>query len=757
MRLQLQDVRPLICRKYVRNEDWNMSKIMTIDRIPYQFCEGPFWGNGKMGAVMYIRDGRLCISLDHVGLWELRETLPDEPRATFQQILQHKKEYLSSDPKYVAGTDIFETNIGRTRLPALAIEISLPGTVTGFCSETDLEKAETELTLTLDESRSLKGRIRLDSCVNILYMEWRSEERLDAMKISALGWDLDSPRLKPLRNWNYEPCVQTGEGNAFVVRQHYGGHMTAVMCGEQRQSEGVRILAVGIDTGEQTATEELIQKGSELAADYLKRAESYGKAHNKDWAAFWSRFDITIPNVRLQEAFWQEMYKLYCNEREDSAPITLQGIWNPDNRMPAWFGDLHNDLNVQSCYWPAYKTGNVNLVRPYIDYYAAAIPRLEERAWKLFGLKKAIHVPTMMAPDGSGAASEWCYWNTILGPELFVAVDFTWFYEYSREKDTLKDKIYPFIEGVIRLYQGIAYEKEDGYLHIPFTQSPEVDRDGHMLMADDATFTLSSLHYLCNKMAEYAEVIGRDGREFSEWEKKLAPVVTNEKGLPLFAGIDVFGSHRHFCQLYPVYPLCQEAHNEVANRSLDTAINQGFLEYAAFSMPYMGIFAARCGRGNMCRTMLELYCMVFRSRNSFTVNGDPYQNGVIRISDTNAGESSDAFTLESGFFVPTLLCEMFVHRSGGDIWMMMGMPDEWKQCSCRDLTVEGGHRFTLTREEYGIRRAVLKAACEEKLTLHWKENIPVKRVLRNGEEISCSGATDCRIYVHPGEEWILEF
>ena len=77
-----------------------------------------------------------------------------------------------------------------------------------------------------------------------------------------------------------------------------------------------------------------------------------------------------MPSERLQEAFEQEMYKLYCNEREDASPITLQGVWNPDNRMPAWFGDLHNDLNVQSCYWPAYKTGNVKLVRPYIDYYA---------------------------------------------------------------------------------------------------------------------------------------------------------------------------------------------------------------------------------------------------------------------------------------------------------------------------------------------------------------------------------------------------
>lgn len=733
-----------------------MNRKLIIDRIPRQFCEGPFWGNGKMGAVLYIRNGKLCISVDHIGLWELRETLPDEPKATFQQILQHKKEYLEGNPDYVEDTNIFEGNIGRTRLPALAVEAALPGKVTGFCSKTDLGSAQTFVTVEIEGKRTMKGLIWLDSFVNILYMEWCMEDG-SGLNLHALGWDLESPRLKPLKDWHYEPCSQTEEGDSFTVKQHFGGGMSAVLCGQKRQMEKGTALAVGIDVGTLEQESKMCAMGKSLAMDYLERTEAFRKAHEEDWASYWSGFGVEVPNDRLQEAFEQEMYKLYCNERENSAPITLQGVWNPDNRMPAWFGDLHNDLNVQSCYWPAYKTGNVRLVRPYIDYYTSAMPRLEERAWKLFGIRNAIHVPTMMAPDGTGAASEWCYWNTILGPELFVAVDFTWFYEYSREEDTLKEKIYPFIEKVLNLYQGIAYEKEDGYLHIPLTQSPEVDRDGHMLMADDATFTLSSLHYLCRKMAVYSGVIGKDGNRFLEWESRLAPVVPGEKGFPLFEGIEVFGSHRHFCHMFPIYPLCEEAHNEVANLSLDTAINQGFLEYAAFSFPYMGIMAARCGRGNMCRTMLEIYCMVFRSRNSFTVNGDPYQNGVLRISGTNGGESSDAFTLESGFFVPTVICEMFVHRAGNDVWLMMGMPDEWREYSCHGLTVEGGHRIALETRDYHLRRAVLHTATEETLVLHWKEDFKLKRVLRDGEEICCHGEHACSVYVYPGEEWVLEF
>lgn len=109
-----------------------MDRKMVLDRIPRQFCEGPFWGNGKMGAVLYVQDGKLCISVDHVGLWELRETLPDEPKAVFSEILKHKKEYLEGDTAYVEQTDIFEEHIGRTKLPALAMELQLPGSITGF-------------------------------------------------------------------------------------------------------------------------------------------------------------------------------------------------------------------------------------------------------------------------------------------------------------------------------------------------------------------------------------------------------------------------------------------------------------------------------------------------------------------------------------------------------------------------------------------------------------------------------------------------
>jgi hypothetical protein len=156
-----------------------------------------------------------------------------------------------------------------------------------------------------------------------------------------------------------------------------------------------------------------------------------------------------------------------------------------------------------------------------------------------------------------------------------------------------------------------------------------------------------------------------------------------------------------------------DIHSKTAEKSLNTVIDQGFMEYAAWSFPYLSIFAARCGKGNMARMMLEIYCMGFRARNTFVVNGDPNQNGILKISDTNAGESSDAFTVEAGFMVPAALSEMFVHRSKDTVYVAYGIPDEWNSCSCKDLTVEGGHQISVVMEHYKIKTVTVTANCDE--------------------------------------------
>lgn len=95
-----------------------------------------------------------------------------------------------------------------------------------------------------------------------------------------------------------------------------------------REAEGL-FLAVSIETGDQTEEADMAAVGTKLVQDYLDNRDAYLEAHRLDWKTFWDGFAVEVPNERLQEAFEQEMYKLYCNEREDSSPVTLQGGMEP--------------------------------------------------------------------------------------------------------------------------------------------------------------------------------------------------------------------------------------------------------------------------------------------------------------------------------------------------------------------------------------------------------------------------------------------
>lgn len=711
-------------------------KTFTLNRIPTRFDQGLFWGNGTIGALMHCEGDTLHFTVDHQGLWEMRDTQEDRPRATFQQFSKEPAGFLSYDPALVMPTTSFETEIGRTRLPGLTAVIRLPSEITAFEGMTDLLRAESEIHLGLADGSRMKCTAYLDSNANRLCLTLEGS-RAEELCCELRGWNLENPALWPMKGWGYREASRLEDQGEQHVLQSFSGDGLGVLSMTAQPGEGTQTIGIALNVATVARQEALLQENRDLLRDWKKQKEACRRAHRAAWEAYWDQCDIRVPSPQLQQAFELERYKMFCNEREDNLPVTLMGIWNPDDRMPAWTGDLHNDLNVMACYWPSYKTNNIHAVKAYISYYARqCMPRMEKRAEMLFGVKNAVHVPVMMAPEGYGASAEWCYWNMLPGPELFVSTDFCWYYEFSRDLNTLKADIYPFLERVANLYAGICYEGPDGRLHIPFTNSPEVDRDGKSVCGDDGTFALSALHYLLQKLEKYAALLGLDGGSWRSFREKLMPLTIGEKGYPLFPGEEVFKSHRHFTHLYPMYPLGTDIHSETAQKSLDTAINMGFTEFASFSFPYLSIMASRCGRGNMARTMLEIYAMAFRSRNSFVVNGDPNRNGIFRISDTNAGESSETVTLEAGFMLAAALCEMFVHRGNDTVHIAAGLPEDWESCSCRDLTVEGGHRITLDYKGYRLRHVRITPGCDEELTLAFhgaqQKTLPVS--LKKGTE-----------------------
>lgn len=706
-----------------------MDTKLILDRIPGRYNEGMFWGNGCMGGLLYVRGREVCFAVDHMLLWEGRDSGEDKPGGTFQDFMAHPE--LFHDGTYFRGGE-GKGNYYRTRLPGLSLSLVLEDEIAGFYGELDYRTALSEAAFTLRDGSRTECCIYLDSNVNVMKVEARGR----ITGVNAAGWDTERGNLSVLADWGYPGYTRVRRGEFFHVLQPYSEKGMAVLS-VLVQENSVYATIQAVPEAEGSMAERLMKENEALLARYRAKEADFLNAHKASWEAYWEKSDIRVPDRRLQQAYDAEMYKIHCNERAGMLPVTLMGIWNNDSRMPAWCGDLHNDMNVQACYWPAYKNNHGEAAAAYIDYYAGVMPRLTERAEKLFGIKDAVHCPVMMAPGGYGAGGEWCFWNCLLGPELFVAADFICYYEFTRDEERLESSVYPFLERVIHLYQGIAYRKEDGFLHIPFTNSPEVFKDGRMLIKDDSTVVISALHYVLGHMAGYARALGKDGAAYEAFDRELAPVVAGEKGYPLFPGEELFESHRHFCQMFPVFPLGTDVHSDCAGRTLDAVIDRGYTEYASWSFPYLSILASRCGRGNMAAMLLELYCRAFRSRNTFCANGDPNRCGVLRVADTNAGEPSDTFTLEAGFILAAAMSEMFVHRSGNAVYLGYGIPDEWKEASCRRMVIEGGHRISMEIGEYQVKKVTVEAGRTE--TLKFCFGKPHGEIAVNGVSLGRAG------------------
>ena len=102
----------------------------------------------------------------------------------------------------------------------------------------------------------------------------------------------------------------------------------------------------------------------------------------------------------------------------------------------------------------------------------------------------------------------------------------------------------------------------------------------------------------------------------------------------------------------------------------------------------------------MAAMLLELYCQVFRSRNTFCANGDPNWCGVLRVSDTNAGEPSDTSYADLTYTVGLNNEEYGVgFRKGSDLTEAL---NEFFSSSYKSGSM------TTCAETYGVQAAVIE-------------------------------------------------
>ena len=361
-------------------------------------------------------------------------------------------------------------------------------------------------------------------------------------------------------------------------------------------------------------------------------------------------------------------------------PLNLQGKWNED-LTPPWECDYHLDVNLEMAYWAADVLGLSRQNETLFNLCERYLPHGREAAKKLYGCR-GVWFPIQtdvwgrMTPESRG----WAVW---VGGAAWMASHFARHWRYTRDKDFLRNRAYPFCKEVAAFYRDYLV-KRDGTYHIAPSQSPENRFEGTgdfpvsigIDSAMDVEFVMDTLR----SCLEMSRELGIDEDLRTEWQEILAhlpPLTEDSRGrLNEFdrERVEVEPGHRHLSHLYGLYPgeLFPEGDplRKACERSLDSRLSHGG-GHTGWSRAWVACLMARLGRAESCWEHLTALICDFATETLL----DLHPPRIFQIDGNMGGTAA--------------VCEMLLSCEGDTIKLLGALPDAWSSGSFRHFSAPG--------------------------------------------------------------------
>ncbi len=718
-----------------RARDWERLARHDLiwERPPTQWVDGVPLANGRIGAVLWRGGDRtLCVTLDKYDAWDMREVpLPPDKaaRCTYANLrdlvragrADEASRVCASLPKSVRGPQPTPTRIV---LPRLEVDgrtlatgrLRLDQATWDASTWAAFVHAARPLFVVRGLAPGARVRVRYaNDKIREAFRLWEYPE-LEQGEVQGGGWA--------------EQRYPFGGGHALAWRVRADGTLL-VSVYSHRDAEDFRAAAV----------------------DAVAAGESWDALHAEHaawWRDFWQRSRVELPDGKLENLYYAELYKLGSSVRPDGAPISLQGVWSPDGQMPPpWRNDYHLNMNVQESYWPIYASNHLDLGHSLYAFFDRLRPRMREGCRRFLGVdglwcKQAIGFEGANLPSREG--SVFAPMQTFVGSVAWIAHHFWLHWRYSRDEEFLRTHAVPMLRGAWRAYVAALEPSADGRLHIPLSNSPEyLPRDHRHRWHTDTTIDAALIRFLGRALLEANRVLDEPADPDDEGVKQVLDRLYDYPGEDEFfiaEDLPLGESHRHFSHLMPIHPLAlvtvegTEADRRRIDKSLVTVHHKGTGGWSGWSYPWMSCIAAWTGRPGLAWKMLQDY-FAFVAPNTFHLNAPRGS------SPTHAWRRP--FTLEAGFCAAAAMLEMLLQSWGGRIRVFPGVPEFWPDAAFDNLLAEGAVLVSARKRAGAVRWVEL----ESRLGGPVRVKNPFDGPARAGERVL--DGDDLRLELAPGE------
>lgn len=392
------------------------------------------------------------------------------------------------------------------------------------------------------------------------------------------------------------------------------------------------------------------------------------------------------PSPYLEELFFQYgRYLLIASSRPQTLPANLQGVWNQYEFAP-WSGGYWHNVNVQMNYWPAFVTNLAETFEAYLKYNEAfrkaatgkaaeylrknnpqaLSPIAEENGWTIgtgataFGIEG----PGGHSGPGTGGFTAKLFWD---------------YYDYTRDRQILKEHVYPALLGMAKFLSRTLVAQPDGKLLVYPSFSPEQRHKGTYFKALGCTFDQSMIRETYQDLLKAASILkAKDSflETVREQIGKLDAFPIGESGqIKEFREEKKYGDigeyrHRHISHLCALYP--------------GTSINATtpeWMEAAKVTLKERGDQST----GWAMAHRLTLWARAKNGEKAYQL----YRNILTKGIMENLWGVCPPFQIDANFGGTAGVAEMLLQSHEGYIEALPAIPEAWQKGQFKGLKARG--------------------------------------------------------------------
>ena len=430
------------------------------------------------------------------------------------------------------------------------------------------------------------------------------------------------------------------------------------------------------------------------------------------WKNYWSDIPETrIGNPELEELYRYGLFKFGAMTDNSGIPAGLQGPWIEDDRFPPWSGDYHFNINIEMCYWPAFRANRPDNLKPIFKMLIDLLPRLRRNAKNFVGIDDGIMLPHAVDDRGTCMGGFWtgCIDHACAAWMVQMMYDYC---DYFSDEKFLRDTVFGFMKGVMRVFQEMICRREDGSLELTLSSSPEYRGSRVDAWGANSSFQLAAIHRLAENLISAAEILGETGDRF--WYEVLeklpkASIYHNDgKGvaeidtligcgdeIALWDGLNLTESHRHHSHLAGICPfdildLEDPAWNKIFENTRKRWVGNGMGQWTGWSMPWAAMLHCRFHGGEAVEQMLEIY------KRSYTNEGGNslHDTNIRGVSLLDGSGHSEIMQMDAAMGAVAAIQDMFVQSRRSVLYVGAGIPAWWHEAGVRRMPAPGGFRVS---------------------------------------------------------------